>query len=102
MPPTNLHLDVPEEAWWALNGFVVALLLLDLLVFNRRSHTIGLREAARLSAFFVSAALAVEPLRIKSEFKKGGAVCVRFEKTIGPGGATLVWMLPPRVLRAMR
>ena len=59
MPPPNLHLDIPPDAWWALNGFVVALLLLDLLVFNRRSHSIGLREAARLSAFFVAAALAV-------------------------------------------
>jgi phosphohistidine phosphatase SixA len=54
-----------------------------------------------LSAW-LSVALAGEPLRVKSEFKKGGAACVRFEKTVGPGGATLLWMLPPRVLRAMR
>ncbi|OZC02649.1 TerC family protein [Rubricoccus marinus] len=54
-----LHLDVPTWAWIALNGYVVALLLLDLLVFNKKAHKIEWREAARLSAFFVAAALAV-------------------------------------------
>ena len=46
----------------ALNGYVVALLLLDLLVFNKKAHEIEWREAARLSAFFVGAALAVNAL----------------------------------------
>ncbi|HEX8385451.1 MAG TPA: TerC family protein [Rubricoccaceae bacterium] len=58
MLPTD-QLDVPMWAWVGLNVFVVALLLLDLLVFNRKNHTIGFREAARLSAFFVGAALSV-------------------------------------------
>ena len=58
MRPTD-QLDVPVWIWVALNAFVVALLLLDLFVFNRKNHTIGFREAARLSAFFVAAALAV-------------------------------------------
>ncbi|WP_412070491.1 TerC family protein [Rubrivirga sp. IMCC43871] len=53
------HLDVPSWAWAALNGYVVVLLLLDLLVFNKRAHEIKWREAARLSAFFVTAALLV-------------------------------------------
>ncbi|WP_412062517.1 TerC family protein [Rubrivirga sp. IMCC45206] len=53
------HLDVPSWAWAALNGYVVVLLLLDLLVFNKRAHEIKWREAARLSAFFVAAALLV-------------------------------------------
>ncbi|MEO0558599.1 MAG: TerC family protein [Bacteroidota bacterium] len=56
------HLDVPTWAWMALNGYVVTLLLLDLLVFNRQAHEIHWREAARLSAFFVGAALAVNAL----------------------------------------
>ena len=53
------HLDVPTWAWVVFNGYVVVLLLLDLLVFNKRAHEIAWREAARLSAFFVGAALAV-------------------------------------------
>jgi phosphohistidine phosphatase SixA len=67
----------------------------------RRRPVVLIGHEPDLSAW-VSAALAVEPSRIKSEFKKGGAACVRFEKNIGPGCATLVWLLPPRMLRAMR
>ena len=57
--PAAPFLDIPASVWIGLNAFVVALLLLDLLVFNRRSHAIGVREAARLAVFFVAAALAV-------------------------------------------
>ena len=39
--------------------------------------------------------------RLQFAFKKGGAVCIEFGKTVEPGAATLVWMLPPRVLRAL-
>ena len=53
------HLDVPTWAWFALNGYVIALLLLDLLVFNKEAHEIEWREAAWLSAFFVAASLAL-------------------------------------------
>jgi phosphohistidine phosphatase len=73
----------------------------DLLRTRRRAAVVLIGHEPDLSAW-MSAALAVEPLRIKSEFKKGGAACVRFGKSVGPGGATLVWLLPPRVLRAMR
>jgi len=73
----------------------------DLLRGRRRNAVVLVGHEPALSAW-MSAALAVEPSRIKSEFKKGAAACVRFEKTIGPGCATLVWLLPPRVLRAMR
>ena len=62
MPPDALHIDVPSWAWMALNVYVVVLLLLDLLVFNRKAHRIEWREAARMSAFFVAAALAVNAL----------------------------------------
>src|SRR4051812_25684808 len=40
--------------------------------------------------------------RIKFEFKKGGAACIEFGARVQPGRATLRWMLPPRVLRALR
>jgi phosphohistidine phosphatase len=75
--------------------------LFDLLRTRRRSAVVLVGHEPDLSAW-VSAALAVEPSRVKSEFKKGGAACIRFEKSIGPGSATLVWLLPPRVLRAIR
>jgi phosphohistidine phosphatase len=47
----------------------------------------------------LTAALAGDRARFTLEFKKGGAACLRFEKAVAPGGATLRWMLPPRVLR---
>ena len=50
---------------------------------------------------FMAAALAGEPVRMKLEFKKGGAACLDFPRRIEPGEATLRWMLPPRVLRAL-
>jgi len=53
------HVDVPAWAWVAFNGYVVVLLLLDLLVLNRKAHKIEWKEAAWLSAFFVIASLAV-------------------------------------------
>ena len=73
----------------------------DMLRTRRRNAVVLVGHEPDLSAL-MSSALAVEPLRIKSEFKKGAAACIRFEKTIGPGCATLVWLLPPRVLRSMR
>ncbi len=56
------HLDVPTWAWVAFNAYVVALLLLDLLGFNKKAHEIEWREAAWLSAFFVAASLVVNAL----------------------------------------
>lgn len=53
------HIDVPTWAWIAFNGYVVALLLIDLLGFNREAHEIDWKEAGWLSLFFVVASLAV-------------------------------------------
>jgi phosphohistidine phosphatase len=50
---------------------------------------------------FLGAALAGERTRLKVEFKKGGAACIEFTRKIEPGQATLRWMLPPRLLRAL-
>jgi phosphohistidine phosphatase len=47
----------------------------------------------------MSKALADQRLRI--EFRKGGAACLDFPGGLAPHRATLVWMLPPRVLRAL-
>lgn len=51
---------------------------------------------------FLSAALSGERKALEIEFKKGGAVCVQFTRSVAPGRATLCWMLPPRILRALR
>lgn len=44
--------------WLVFNVFVIGLLLLDLLVFNRKAHAIKLREALGWSAFWVALSLA--------------------------------------------
>jgi phosphohistidine phosphatase len=33
--------------------------------------------------------------------RKGGMACLRFETTVRPGAATLQWVAPPRLLRAI-
>ena len=43
--------------WLVFVAFVISLLLLDLLVFNRKSHEIKLREALGWSAFWVALSL---------------------------------------------
>ncbi|MBF9237134.1 TerC family protein [Hymenobacter sp. BT683] len=44
--------------WLVFNVFVIGLLLLDLLVFNRKAHAIKLREALGWSAFWIALSLA--------------------------------------------
>jgi len=51
---------------------------------------------------FLAAALAGPDARVGIEFKKGGAASVEFVGHPEPGRGTLEWMLPPRVLRALR
>ena len=51
---------------------------------------------------FLSAAVAGPRTRLKIDFKKGGAACIEFASRIGPGRACLQWLVPPRVLRALR
>jgi phosphohistidine phosphatase len=48
------------------------------------------------------AALAGQEARFAVTFKKGGAACVEFRGRPMPGRAKLLWMLPPRTLRALR
>lgn len=50
---------------------------------------------------FVAAALAGERARLKIEFKKGSAACIEFATRVEPGHASLRWMMPPRLLRAL-
>jgi len=48
--------------WLGFTGFVLAMLALDLGVFHRRAHEVGLREAAVWSAVWVGLALAFNGL----------------------------------------
>ncbi|GAB3589712.1 TerC family protein [Hymenobacter daeguensis] len=48
--------------WLAFTVFVIGLLLLDLLVFNRKAHEIKLREALGWSAFWVALSLGFNAL----------------------------------------
>ena len=43
--------------WILFNLLVIGLLLLDLLVFNRRAHAVGMREALGWSAFWIALSL---------------------------------------------
>jgi phosphohistidine phosphatase len=73
----------------------------DLLRKRKEKAVALVGHEPNLSAF-LSAALGGEGKRLRIEFKKGGAACVEFSARIGPGRATLLWMLPPRVLRGLR
>ena len=53
-----VDLDVPLWAWGALLGFIMVLLLVDLLVVHREAHDISTREAAIESAVWISIGLA--------------------------------------------
>ncbi|WP_375419343.1 TerC family protein [uncultured Hymenobacter sp.] len=48
--------------WLGFNAFVIALLLLDLLVFNRRAHAVRMREALGWSAFWITLSLCFNAL----------------------------------------
>jgi tellurite resistance protein TerC len=49
---------VPLFAWGAVAALIVAMLLLDLLVFHRDAHEVTMREAATSSAMWVALGLA--------------------------------------------
>jgi phosphohistidine phosphatase len=51
---------------------------------------------------FLSLALAGQGTRLEIDFKKGGAALIEFTSRIEPGRACLLWIMPPRVLRALR
>ncbi len=50
-------LGKPAWMWAAFIALVLALLVLDLGVFHRKTHAIGMRESLGLTAFFVSMAV---------------------------------------------
>jgi tellurite resistance protein TerC len=56
-PANFVSLDVELWQWGVLLGLIVALLLVDLLVFHREAHEIDTREAAIESAAWISIGL---------------------------------------------
>ena len=52
------QIDVEWWAWVALFALICALLLVDLLVFHRRAHTVGTKEAAAESTAWIGIGLA--------------------------------------------
>ncbi|ALW85649.1 tellurium resistance protein TerC [Hymenobacter sedentarius] len=58
--------------WLAFNAFVIGLLLLDLLVFNRKAHEIQLREALSWSAFWVVLSLCFNVLVYRTMGSEAG------------------------------
>lgn len=51
-------MDAQYTPWIAFNLFVVAVLAIDLGLFNRKSHVIGRKEALAWSTFWISLAMA--------------------------------------------
>ena len=72
----------------------------ELLQSRGKAATVLVGHEPNLSNL-LSAALAGDRTSLKIEFKKGGVACLRFAGAIASGRATLLWMLPPRVLRAL-
>ncbi|WP_310397664.1 TerC family protein [Hymenobacter sp.] len=58
--------------WLVFNAFVIGLLLLDLLVFNRKSHEIKLREALGWSVFWVVLSLSFNLLVYRTMGSQAG------------------------------
>ncbi|MEM0449395.1 MAG: TerC family protein [Methanomassiliicoccales archaeon] len=48
--------------WIGFFIFILSMLALDLFVFNRKAHEIGVKEAVKLSAFWISLAIAFNAL----------------------------------------
>jgi tellurite resistance protein TerC len=51
-------MDVPLWAWLAVSAVIVAVLLVDLLVFHRDAHDVSMREAAWSTALWVALGVA--------------------------------------------
>ena len=51
-------MEVPIWMWLGFNGFVLAMLAVDLGIFHRKAHEVGLREATAWSVVWVTLAMA--------------------------------------------
>jgi tellurite resistance protein TerC len=58
--------------WVGFNAFVLAMLLLDLLVFNRKAHVVKMREALGWSAFWIALSLTFNYLVYRTMGQQAG------------------------------
>ncbi|HET9472975.1 MAG TPA: histidine phosphatase family protein [Steroidobacteraceae bacterium] len=72
------------------------------LLRSRREKAVVLVGHEPYLSNFLGVALGGNNARLAIEFKKGGAACVEFDGPPKAGRATFKWLLPPRVLRAVR
>ena len=72
------------------------------LLRSRKDQTLVLVGHEPGLSNFLSAALTIEHSRLRIEFKKGGAACIDFPGRVEPARATLEWLAPPRMLRALK
>ena len=54
----SLFMGTPVWMWLVFIGIVLALLVLDLGVFNKEDHEIGIAESLKMSAFYITLGLA--------------------------------------------
>jgi tellurite resistance protein TerC len=73
LPPyLRLRMENTPVFWVAFNAFVLAMLLLDLLVFNRKAHVVSMREALGWSAFWVALSLSFNYLVYRTMGRQAG------------------------------
>ena len=58
--------------WVGFNAFVLAMLMLDLLVFNRKAHVVSMREALSWSAFWIALSLSFNYLVYRTMGRQAG------------------------------
>ncbi|GAA3933469.1 TerC family protein [Hymenobacter algoricola] len=58
--------------WVGFNAFVLAMLLLDLLIFNRKAHVVTMREALGWSAFWIALSLTFNYLVYRTMGRQAG------------------------------
>jgi tellurite resistance protein TerC len=58
--------------WVGFNAFVLLMLMLDLLVFNRKAHVVNIREALGWSAFWIALSLSFNYLVYRTMGKQAG------------------------------
>ncbi|MBO0360060.1 TerC family protein [Hymenobacter sp. BT186] len=58
--------------WVGFNAFVLAMLLLDLLVFNRKAHVVKMREALGWSVFWITLSLGFNYLVYRTMGRQAG------------------------------
>jgi phosphohistidine phosphatase len=68
---------------------------------NRRAEkTIALVGHEPSLSAIASHLLTRDSDRVRFEMKKGGGMLLRFDEKVAAGNATLIWLLPPRVILA--